>query len=385
MNDRSAISLAGPSPAGITAADPAAGEGVVSSRSAATVPAVVLGGSGYVAGELLRLLAGHPVLRAAAVLSESQAGQPVEAAFPHLTGSFPGLTFTGRPDLPRFFDGKERAAVFSAAPHGASAALVDEVLAAADAAGTFVRLVDLSADFRYPDAVSYENVYRHPHGAPSRLSQFASVLPEHATSLPPGHVGHPGCFTTAVTLATVPLLALGLVEPCFHVVATTGSTGAGRTPTATTHHPARRSTLFAYNALAHRHAPEMRSLALAASGIAAEIHFVPQAGPFARGIYATLQARLAREVTAAEAAEAVAAFYAGAPFVTAGSELPRLQDVVGTNRCRLGVTTGDGILVACSAIDNLVKGAAGGAVQWMNRLLGLPETAGLTQPGLGWL
>jgi N-acetyl-gamma-glutamyl-phosphate reductase common form len=363
----------------------------------ATVPAVVLGGSGYVAGELLRLLAGHPVLRAAAVLSESQAGQPVEAAFPHLAGSFPGLTFAGRPDLPGFFDGRERAAVFSAAPHGASAALVDEVLSAAEQAGTAVRLVDLSADFRYPDAFSYEDVYAHPHGAPSRLPQFFSALPEHFSGIPTGpagptgnirHIGHPGCFTTAVTLATVPLLALGLIEPCLHVVATTGSTGAGRTPTATTHHPARRSTMFAYNPLAHRHAPEMRSLALAASGVAAEIHFVPQAGPYARGIYATLQARLApshRGMSGADAAEAVASFYDGAPFVTAGAELPRLQDVVGTNRCRLGITTGDGILVACSAIDNLVKGAAGGAVQWMNRLLGLPETAGLTQPGLGWL
>lgn len=367
------------------------GGDVAVSGGVRAVPALVLGGSGYVAGELLRLLAGHPVLRAAAVLSESQAGQPVEAAFPHLTGSFPGLTFASRPDLPRFFDGRERAAVFSAAPHGASAALVDEVLTAAEQAGTAVRLVDLSADFRYPDAFSYEDVYTHPHGAPLRLTQFTSALPEHFSGIPSGdirHIGHPGCFTTAVTLATVPLLALGLIEPCLHVVATTGSTGAGRTPTATTHHPARRSTLFAYNPLTHRHAPEMRSLALAASGVAAEIHFVPQAGPFARGIYATLQARLApsnRAMSGADAAEAVASFYAGAPFVTAGAELPRLQDVVGTNRCRLGVTTGDGILVACSAIDNLVKGAAGGAVQWMNRLLGLPETAGLTQPGLGWL
>lgn len=354
-------------------------------EGAATVPAIVLGGSGYVAGELLRLLAGHPALRAAAVLSESQTGQPVEAAFPHLAGSFPGLAFAGRDDLPRLFAGRERVAVFSAAPHGASAALVDEVLNAAEVAGTRVRLVDLSADFRYPDAVSYQDVYGHPHGAPSRLGQFTSALPEHGMGVPAGHVGHPGCFTTAVTLAAVPLLALGLVEPCLHVVATTGSTGAGRTPTATTHHPARRSTLFAYNPLAHRHAPEMRFLARQASGVTAEVHFVPQAGPFARGIYATLQARLARPVEGAEAAAAVAAFYAEAPFVTAGPELPRLQDVVGTNRCRLGITTGGGILVACSAIDNLVKGAAGGAVQWMNRLLGLPETAGLIQPGLGWL
>ncbi len=351
------------------------------------VPAIILGGSGYVAGEVLRLLAGHPVLRPAAVLSESQAGEPVEAAFPHLGGCFPGLAFSDRGSLAQTFSGLTGgpAAVFCAAPHGAAAALVDGVLAEAEAAGVPARAVDLSADFRFADAGAYATVYGHAHGAPERLASFTCAVPEHASETPDGHVAHPGCFTTATLLAVVPLLRLGLVEPRLSVVAVTGSTGAGRTPTATTHHPARRSNLYAYSPLAHRHEPEMMALAAAASGVEADIHFIPQAGPFARGIYATVQAKLVQARSAAEVRAALASFYEGSPFVTVLDAPPKLQDVVGTNRCRIGVAVDRDHLAVFSSIDNLVKGAAGGAVQWMNRMLGLPETSGLMQPGPGWV
>lgn len=344
-----------------------------------STPALILGGSGYVAGELLRLLAGHPHLHAAAVLSESQAGEPVERAFPHLAGCYPGLTFSGRKDLPRVLEGHGEMAAFCAAPHGAAAGLIDELLQAAEAAGTRMRVVDLSADFRFSDAAAYEAVYGHPHGAPGRLPEFTCALPEHLETAPTLHVGHPGCFPTATLLAAVPLLRLGLIEPELSVVGVTGSTGAGRTPTATTHHPARRSTLFAYNPLRHRHQPEMEALAQA------KIHFIPQAGPFARGIHATVQARLIDPLPAAEVTEALWRFYTGAPFVDVLAEPPKLQDVVGSNRCRLAVASEGRHLAVFSVIDNLVKGAAGGAIHWMNRLLGFPETAGLTQPGPGWI
>jgi N-acetyl-gamma-glutamyl-phosphate reductase len=129
----------------------------------------------------------------------------------------------------------------------------------------------------------------------------------------------------------------------------------------------------------------MRALAAAASGIEPEIHFIPQAGPFARGIYATIQARLGQPLDTATALAALQAFYAEAPFVTVTPQPPRLQDVVGTNRCRLSVAVDGDHIAVFSALDNLVKGAAGGAIQWMNRLLGLPETAGLELPGIGWL
>lgn len=349
------------------------------------VPTLVLGGTGYVAGELLRLLAGHPYLRPAAVLSESQAGEAVESAFPHLAGCYPGLAFSGRRDLAKVLEASPTVAVLCAAPHGAAAPLLDELLGVAERAGTAAKVVDISADFRFAGAEAYEKVYGHPHGAPGRLAEFRCAVPEHLAETPAGHVGHPGCFVTATLLAAVPLLKLGWIEPRLSVVAVTGSTGAGRTPTATTHHPARRSNLFAYNPLKHRHQPEMRELARAASGVEAEIFFTPQAGPFARGIYATVQARLARPAGSAEIRESLSGFYKESPFVDVTPEPPRLQDVVGTNRCRLSAVVEDDHLVVFSALDNLVKGAAGGAIQWMNRLLEFPETAGLTVPGIGWL
>jgi N-acetyl-gamma-glutamyl-phosphate reductase len=357
----------------------------VTAASATGVPAIVLGGSGYVAGELLRLLAGHPGIEVAGAISESQAGSPVEEVFPHLAGCFPGLRFAARAELPALVGRGPRVALFSAAPHGASAALVDEALGAAERAAVEIKAVDLSADFRYPSTADYEAVYKQPHGAPERLRDFVCALPEHAPETPPGHVGHPGCFSTAVALAAVPLVALRLVEPRLQVVAVTGSTGAGKTPTATTHHPERRSNVFAYSPLAHRHEPEMRRLVREASGVEAAIHFVPQSGPFARGFYATLHARMPTPRGAAEVRDAVTGFYADSPFVEVIAEPPRLQDVAGTNRCRLGVAVQGDALVAFAALDNLVKGAAGGGIQWMNRLLGLDETAGLVRPGLGWM
>ncbi len=353
----------------------------------APVPGVILGGSGYVAGEVLRLLAGHGAIRPAAVISESQAGEPVEAVFPHLSGCFPDLRMTGREDLRALFAGwsGEKAAIFCAAPHGAAAGLLDAVLAEAEGAGVVPSAVDLSADFRFASAEAYQKVYGHAHGAPERLAAFTCAVPEHRAETPRGHVAHPGCFTTSVLLAVVPLLRSGLIEPRVSVVATTGSTGAGRSLSAGTHHPARRSNLYAYNPLQHRHAPEMKALAAAASGVEAEIHFIPQSGPHARGIYATIQARLVQPVTAADVRAALQDAYAGSPFVRVFAEPPRLQDIVGTNRCHLGAAVEGDHLAVFSTLDNLVKGAAGGGVQWMNRLLGFDETTGLMQGGIGWV
>jgi N-acetyl-gamma-glutamyl-phosphate reductase len=351
------------------------------------LPVVVLGGSGYVGGELLRLLAGHPGLRPAAVVSTSKPGTPIEKVFPHLAGAVDVSTFSGHDALPRILGEHPRLAVFGAAPHSKAAPLVAELFDAAAHAGTDVAVVDLSSDFRFADAATWERIYGPPHGAPELLASFFCAVPElvPAAELAPARaIAHPGCFTTATLLAAVPLLRAGLVQPDVTVVAVTGSTGAGRTPTATTHHPERRSTLFAYSPLQHRHQPEMEALA-AAAGAPARFHFVPQAGPFARGIHATLVMRPKSGVTADDARAALASFYADAPFVDVLATPPRLQDVVGSNRCRLAVAADRDTLVAFSAIDNLVKGAAGGAIQWMNRLLSYPETAGLTTPGLGWL
>jgi N-acetyl-gamma-glutamyl-phosphate reductase len=176
-----------------------------------------------------------------------------------------------------------------------------------------------------------------------------------------------------------------VVEDDVFASAVTGSSGSGRTPSATTHHPERHADLRAYSPLAHRHEPEMRSLLAAANGgREPDVQFVPHSGPFVRGIHATVRMTL-REAASAEALARIASdAYAGGTFVRAGTTPPRLTDVVGTNRARLGIATRGRTLVVTSVIDNLVKGAAGGGILWLNRLLGWPDDRGLTLPGVGW-
>ena len=180
--------------------------------------------------------------------------------------------------------------MLSAAPHGASAQLVEQLLAAAASADVAMTVVDASADFRFADAGAWAKVYGHEHAAPKLLPEFTCAVPEHLDEIETPHAAHPGCFATTMLLAIVPLAAAGLADE-FNVSAVTGSTGAGRTPRETTHHPVRQSNLFAYQALKHRHDPEVRALVKAASGRDIDLKFVPHSGPFARGIHATIFAR----------------------------------------------------------------------------------------------
>ena len=247
-----------------------------------------------------------------------------------------------------------------------------------------VHIVDASADFRFPVQADWESIYGATHGAPGLLDEFTCVLPEHAGRIATPHVGHPGCFATAATLATVPLIASRLTEAEVFIAGITGSTGSGKTPVAGTHHPERNSNLYAYKPLAHRHAPEVAALAEAATGRATRVHFVPHSGPFARGIHVTVQAKATSASSASQLRAAYEDAYANAPFVHAVDGTPRLKNVVASNHCHIGVATDGESVVVMAAIDNLVKGAAGGAVQWMNRLWNLPETTGLDMPAPGW-
>jgi N-acetyl-gamma-glutamyl-phosphate reductase len=349
-----------------------------------TVPVIVLGGTGYVAGELLRLIAGHPRLDLKAVLSDSQPGAPVGAAFPHLRSAYPTLKFAGADDIERLIREMPVSALFSAAPHGVAAALIDRLLRAAEAGGVRTRCVDISADFRYASAEAYEAVYKHAHGAPARIAEFTCAVPEHLKSAPTPHVAHPGCFATASLLACVPLLALGLTEPRLFITGITGSTGSGRKPVDGTHHPLRHGDFYSYGALAHRHAPEIAACARDASGVAAEINFVPHSGPFARGIHVTVQAVLKKRLSSADAQGALAEFYGSGPFVRVLDTAPRVKDVATSNYAHLSAVTNGSSIAVMSVLDNLNKGAAGGGMQWMNRLLGFDETLGLTSPAPGW-
>jgi N-acetyl-gamma-glutamyl-phosphate reductase len=350
----------------------------------ARLPTLVLGGTGYVAGELLRLIALHPYLELAAAVSDARPGERIAAAFPHLASAWPVAAFVTVEHAERLVGSLPVSAILAAAPHGVSAALIDRLLAHAAAAGTRPRVVDVSADYRFADPATYAQVYQRAHTAPARLVDFTCAVPEHLATLTTPHVAHPGCFATAVLLAVVPLVKLGLVEPVFYVAGVTGSTGSGRAPTDGTHHPRRHSDLYCYSALAHRHAPEVVAIASAVTGREIELNFVPHSGPFARGIHATTQARLVAPMTSASLAAALAAFYAGQPFVRVLEQAPRLKDVVASNYAHLSAATDGRTVAVMSVLDNLTKGAAGGAVQWLNRIFGWEQTTGLTAPAPGW-
>jgi N-acetyl-gamma-glutamyl-phosphate reductase len=185
-------------------------------------------------------------------------------------------------------------------------------------------------------------------------------------------------------LASVPLLALGLTDTRLFVTGITGSTGSGRRPSEGTHHPQRHSDVYSYGALSHRHVPEIIACAKAATGVEAEFNFVPHSGPFARGIHVTVQASLVNPISSAEAQEALAEYYKGCPFVRVVGTAPRVKDVAASNYSNLSAVTNGASIAVMSVLDNLNKGAAGGGVQWMNRLLGFDERLGLLAPAPGW-
>lgn len=348
------------------------------------IPTIVLGGTGYVSGELLRLISGHPHFELAGILSDSQPGEPVANAFRHLAPVIGDLAFSSQAAIEALVERLPRVAIFGAAPHGVSAALIDALLTRAEAARVDTHVVDISADFRYRSADAYAAVYGHAHGAPARLAQFSCALPEHLARAPTTHVAHPGCFSTATLLASVPLLALDLVTPTLFVTGVTGSTGSGRKPVEGTHHPQRHADFYAYHMLAHRHTPEIAACALGASGVAADFAFVPHSGPFARGIHVTVQAMLKAARDSGQVLDALREFYRGAPFVQVAAEAPHVKDVAASNYARISAAAnGRSVAVTC-VVDNLNKGAAGGAMQWMNRLFDLPEAAGLAAPAAGW-
>lgn len=348
------------------------------------IPAVILGATGYVSGELLRLIAGHPHFRLAAAVSTSQHGNTVGGVFPHLRSAFPGQTFCAMDSWPQTIDRGDAVAIFSAAPHGASADLVRRALDFAGSRDLDARAVDLSADFRYLDAAEFEAVYGGPHAAPELLPDFFCAVPEHIPDLPGKHAGHPGCFATAMLLAAVPLYRNDFVHEEIFVSAITGSTGSGRSPQPGTHHPERHGNLYAYKPLQHRHVPEVERLIANSGNRSAAVRFIPHSGPFARGIYATLQAKLLGDATRDDIVGAFEKFYAQSEFVQIVEGTPRMKNVVASNHAHIGIeVSGDNVVIMCT-IDNLVKGAAGGGVQWMNRMWSLPEASGLQATAPGW-
>lgn len=340
------------------------------SANARRFRAAVLGATGYVGGELSRLLLAHPEVELAHVASRSNVGEPLGRVWPQLAHA------TDRVIEP--LDAARAAAehdvVFFALPHG----LTQDVIAPlfANGATPAAKLIDLSGDFRLEDANEYATHYGKPHHAPELLSRFVYGLSEwqRARIVEAHAVANPGCFATAITLALAPLASRGLLPAQVTVFAATGSTGSGNKPSATTHHPARATNFKLYKVLGHQHVPEIRMLLGALGHPAPRLSFIPASAPLTHGIFAVAHV-LTDAVEACSSALEEA--YRDTPFVRVVEGSPELNHVVGSNQTHLGVTRGEGEVVIAAAIDNTLKGAAGQAVQNMNLMLGLPETSGL--------
>jgi N-acetyl-gamma-glutamyl-phosphate reductase len=337
----------------------------------------ILGATGYTGIELLRLLHDHPQAHVALMTAERYAGQPIEAVFPHLAGrGLPTLTRVGDTDLGSLD------VVFGCLPHGTTQDVVRDLPRGP-------KVIDLSADFRLRDPKLYETVYGQPHRALERqrdavygLTEFAREALR-ATDL----VATPGCYPTTAQLPLRPLLEAGLIahDPII-IDAKSGVTGAGRAAKESSLHSEVSEGLHAYGVGNHRHAPEIEQGLSDAAGAPVTVSFTPHLVPMNRGILATIYVRLEGGAQAEDLQAALARRYREEPFVQVlpFKSLPATRHVRGTNLCLIAVhpdrVAGRAILL--SVTDNLVKGASGQALQNMNVMLGLPETAGLGQAPL---
>lgn len=347
------------------------------------IPTYVFGATGYVGAELMRLVVSHPGLYLAGSVSGSSAGRRVADVLPGLALALPEADFISVDEAVDEIGRESEVAIFLALPHGESARTAQRLLKNAP---TSRHIVDLSADFRFANPAVYESWHGAAHPAPELLDVFFCGHPELYPETQPLAVAHPGCFTTSVVLPLAPLWKEGLIGPSVQVSGVTGSTGSGREPKPGTHHPERHGNLWAYSPLIHRHASEMTMLIERHGEEGLDLSFVPHSGPFTRGIHSTIFATLTQSLTAEEVAGQINAFYTDrGPFVRAHTNPPTVKQVAGTNACCMGVATQDKRLVLTSVVDNLLKGAAGGAMQWMNRLVGLPDETGLTQAAPGWM
>lgn len=338
--------------------------------------AAVVGGSGYTGTELLRLLSTHPDIEVVHVTADSNAGASVSGLYPSLAAAYPGLEYG--PLDPAAVAGLD--VVFLAMPHGASQGFAPQVI---DQVG---HVVDLGADFRLPADV-YEQWYGDAHTAPELIEQFAYGLvelgrPELTAAT---NAAVPGCYPTAASLALAPLFAAGLVEPNVVVDAMSGLSGAGRGLKITGHFAEVDESVSAYGLLTHRHTAEIEQTLTKVAGVHVTALFTPHLVPMVRGMQATCHALPA--VSGLSTASLLATyrdFYASEPFVVVVDDPPPTKATTGANTCLVTVRFDErtGRVLALGVLDNLVKGASGGAVQNANLLLGLPETTALPTVGM---
>ncbi len=349
----------------------------------ARVKAVLIGGTGYGGAEILRRLLFHPQVEVARVTAADNIGKKVGEVHFNLAG-LTELTFEELPPV-KAVQGMDVA--FLAMPHKTTAKVVMDIL------DSGVRIVDLSGDFRLRSAEQYAKYYGAEHPAPHKLVEglFTYGLPEvnREAIKKARYVASPGCFATTITLGLLPLARAGMLTGPIHTVAATGSSGSGANPQLTTHHPLRASNLRTYKPLEHQHIPEILQTLHMAGAKDCSLEFVPVSAPLPRGIFSTSFVNVSASVTSEQLAEAWKRCFAGEHFirVVGGGRQPEVVAVAGGNYVEvgwaLGPVTGDTRRVVCfSALDNLVKGGAGQAIQAFNVMMGFDERTTLAEPGL---
>ena len=315
------------------------------------IRAAIAGGTGYTGGELFRILLGHPDVQIVAATTTSSDGVPVTSVHRDLVGETDLCFGTGlnNPDV-----------IFLCLGHGISRQFIDT-----HDIGPDCRIIDLGNDFR----LDGDHAGRH----------FVYGLCESARDeIVKAHdIANPGCFATAIQLALLPLASEGLIRDEVHVSAITGSTGAGKKPGETTHFSYRDNNISIYKLFTHQHLGEIRKNIGAIAGKEPVVNFVPFRGDFTRGIFASVYTRADGKLTLSDYRKLFEDYYAASPFVFHSDEGISLKEVVNTNKALLHLELHDGYVHISSIIDNLVKGAAGQAVQNMNLMFGLPETTGL--------
>ncbi len=339
----------------------------------------IVGSSGYTGGELYRLLLHHPKVAVSAVTSEKSAGKPLSSIFPHLTGLTDLVCEPLDPDA----IARKADMIFLALPH----------VTAQEAAFRFYRLgkkvVDLSADYRLSDPILYEKWYEHCHQYPDLLRNAVYGLPElHREEIKKAHlVANPGCYPTSAILGLAPLVKEGAIKLETIVIdSKSGVSGAGRSPSLVYHYPELNESLMAYKIGTHRHTPEIEQELGELAGKPVTLSFTPHLIPMNRGILSTLYAVLQRSMDTAQVHSLFEEFFKREPFVRVLSpgRFPNVGSVRGSNFCDIGVysDTRTGRVVVVTAIDNLIKGASGQAIQNMNLMHGYGETEGLMFAGL---
>jgi N-acetyl-gamma-glutamyl-phosphate reductase common form len=330
----------------------------------------IFGGSGYGGSELLRILLFHPNVELAFVTANEQAGKPIGEVHRNLNG-LTQLNFIAAPEN---VDGVD--CVFLALPHGQAMEIVPRL-------PEDVKAIDLSGDFRLRDQSVFEKHYKQPHTAMTSQAEFVYGLTETNRDAVRNArlIANPGCFATATLLALAPLVANHLLSGRVVVDAKTGSSGSGAKAAANTHHPQRMNSFYAYKPFTHQHVPEIEQELEHIGDWTSELIFMTHSLPVSRGIFASIYAEANREIKEDELRIIYADYYRESFFVRLVSGSPDINWVKTTNFCDLGFAARGRQIVVFSAIDNLVKGAAGQAVQNMNLMFGLEETTGLKLVG----